>query len=457
MNIKKIGLSTVLLLLLGITPYVSNAQDLDPRLQELIGKGIEKSHKLNEKEFEAQQAILDQKLAKSVFLPKITVNGSYTRLNDDLRFDDDTQKLLTGSQKLLIKEAAGVPFNAGFPEGIPVQGIPAIQEKNILKSSVDLDWVLFSGFEATNALKASRHKEASLNYAASALQNKIALEIIENYDRLGLVNASQEVLQSTEEYLDQQEFFVKKAIENGLATPIERKKIELARQQLIARQLEFDHNRTILIEMLHKLTGESRETLKMMAPELNPFATSGFRNIEKRDEIMALEEAEEASLYKAKMERSNFIPKVALKGHYELLEDDLSLLDPKWYVGVGVKWNLFDGNKSRLESEKTRYEAEKYREQREEAEEMIKLSITKAEQSLASARQNTIIVKKEIELADETYEMVDKQYRNDLASITDVLDALRDLEKAGFKLQQSFFQQRRAAIDLLHAQGQLNY
>ena len=88
---------------------------------------------------------------------------------------------------------------------------------------------------------------------------------------------------------------------------------------------------------------------------------------------------------------------------------------------------------------------------------MIKLSITKAEQSLASARQNTIIVQKEIELADETYEMVDKQYRNDLASITDVLDALKDVEKSGFKLQQSYYQQRRATIDLLHAQGQLKY
>ena len=457
MHIKRIGVSTVLLIFLGLIPSVSNAQDLDPRLQELIGKGIEKSHKLNEKEFEAQQAILDQKLAKSVFLPKITVNGNYTRLNDDISFDDDTQNLLLGTQKLLIKEAAGVPFNAGFPEGVPVQPIPAIQEKNILKSSVDLDWVLFSGFEASNALKASKHKEASLNYAASALQDRVALEIIENYDRLALVNASKKVLESTEEFLDQQEFYVKKAIENGLATPIERKKIELARQQLIARQLEFDHNKAILIEMLHKLTGESKETLELMAPQLDPFASTGFGSIEKRDEIKALEEAEEASLYKAKMERNNFIPKVALKGHYELLEDDLSLLDPRWYVGVGVKWNLFDGNKSRLESQKTKYEAEKYREQREEAEEMINLSITKAEQSLASAKQNILIVQKEIELADETYEMVDKQYRNDLASITDVLDALRDLEQAGFKLQQSYYQQRRATVDLLHAQGQLKY
>ena len=362
-----------------------------------------------------------------------------------------------GTQKLLVKEAAGIPFNSAFPEGLPIQEIPPIQEKNILKSSVDLDWVLFSGFKATNALKASKHKEASLNYATSALKDKIALKIIETYDKLGLVNASKQVLQTTDDYLKQQEFFVKKAIENGLATPIERKKIELARQQLIAKQLEFNHHKTMLIELLHQLTGESRESLSGLEPQLSPFAEENSAGVEKRDEIKALEEAEKASLYKAKMERSSFIPKLALKGHYELLKEDLSLLDPQWYVGVGVRWNVFDGNQSRLEGKKAEFEARKYREQREEAEEMIELGITQAEQTLESSRQNTKIVQKEIELAEETYEMVDKQYKNDLASIKDVLDALKDLEKAGFKLQESNFQERRAMIDLLHTRGQLNY
>ncbi|MBT8296330.1 MAG: TolC family protein, partial [Gramella sp.] len=349
MQMIRNGFRRMIVILSGLLPFISGAQELDGDLRQLIEKGLEKSHEINEKEFESQQAVVDQKLAKSVFLPKITLNGNFTRLNDDLTFDGDTQNLLIGTQKLLIKEATGIPFNAEFPAGIPVQPVPAIQEQNILKSSVDLDWVLFSGFEATNALKASKHKEASINYATSALKDRVALKIIETYDKLGLVKASEKVLETTEEYLEKQEFFVKKAIENGLATPIDRKKVELARQQLVAKQLEFNHNKTMLMELLHKLTGESSETLQMLDPELNPFAVAENTSSETRDEIKALEEAEKASLYKAKMEQSNFIPKVAVKGHYELLEQDLSILDPVWYVGVGVRWNVFDGNQSRLE------------------------------------------------------------------------------------------------------------
>ncbi|MFO7720274.1 MAG: TolC family protein, partial [Gillisia sp.] len=178
---------------------------------------------------------------------------------------------------------------------------------------------------------------------------------------------------------------------------------------------------------------------------------------EKRSEIKALEEAEKATTYKAKMERNHRIPKVALKGHYEFLEDDLSLFDPQWYAAVGIKWNLFDGGESRLKSLKSKLEAEKYREQIGEAEELIALSIVKAELSYEASLQNSRIAQKEIELAEATFELVNKQHKNDLASITEVLDALKDLERANFQLQESYFSQRRAVTSLLHSKGLLNY
>ncbi|MGB7786554.1 MAG: TolC family protein [Salinimicrobium sp.] len=457
MKITKTGLFFLMMCYSWIFPSVAVAQQLDPELTQLIQRGLEKNHGVQVQEYESQQAKLDQKLAKSVFLPKISLNGSYTRLNDDITFDEGTTNLLVSTQKLLIKEAAGLPFNSPFPESIALQEVPSLQNKNILKSSVDLDWVLFSGFEATNALKASKHKEASLNYALLAEKDKIALQIIETYDKLALVKASEKVLSTSEDYLEEQEYYVKKAIENGLATPISRNKVELARQQLASRQLDYKQKTALLLEVLHQLTGESIEKLQLLEPQLNPLSPEVAVLPEKRNEVKALEEAEKAGLYKAKMERSNFIPKLALKGHYELLEDDLSLLDPVWYVGVGVKWNIFDGTQSRLKGQKAELESRKYGEKKEEAEEMIALSITKARLGYESALQNVSMVQKEIELARATYTMVNKQYKNDLASINDVLDALTDLEKANFKLQESYFNQRRAVTDLLHAKGILTY
>ena len=455
MKINKSRFRILFIALTWLVSSLSMAQQLDSVLKELISKGLGKSHSVNINDYNAEQAKVDQTLAKAVLLPKVTFNGSFTRLNDDITFDDDTQNLLIATQKLLIKEAVGIPFNNIFPGNIPLTEVPNLQDKNILKSSVDLDWVVFSGFEVTNAINASKHKEASLNYVGIAEKDKIALKIIETYDKLALVYASERVLTTSEKYLNEQEYYVKKAIENGLATPISRKKIELAQQQLASKELEFNHNKTLLIEVLHQLTGESRENLTLINPQLQYFSTASLSGTEKRNEIKALEEAEKATLYKSKMEKSNFIPKLALKGHYEFIEDDLSLLDPKWFVGVGIKWNVFDGFQSQLKSKKSIIESQKYREQIEEAEEMIALSIIEAQLTFESSLQNTKIVQKEIDLASATYNMVDKQYKNNLASINDVLDALTDLEKANFKLQESFYNQRRSLANLLHAKGLL--
>lgn len=457
MIINKRATRLITMVLMLLVSSVIPAQELDPVLKDLIHKGLNKNHSIKNNRLEAQQAKVDQQMAKAVFLPNITFNASYARLNDDITFDDATKTLLMGTQKLIIKDAIGLPFNSPFPDNIPLQQPANLQDKDIFKSSVDLDWVLFSGLEARNALKASKHKEQSLNFLGEAEKDKMALQIIETYDKLALVKASKQVLITTEDFLNEQAFYVSKAIENGLATPLSRKKIEIAQQQLAARKLEFDHNNIMLIEVLHQLTGETKANLRKLEPQLTAFSLASDFSVAKRHEVKALEEAEKATNYQSKMEKSNFIPKVAIKGRYEFIEDDLSLLDPQWFVGVGVQWHVFDGNTSRLKSRKTQLERQKFQERIEEAQEMIALSIIKAELSYQAAQQNTIIVKKEIELANDTYEMVNKQYQNNLSSITDVLDALTDVEKANFKLQESYFNERRAVADLLHAKGILTY
>src|SRR5690554_7430735 len=143
MQINKVVFSFLFFSIAGLFSISSFSQQLDPVLQDLITKGVNKSQTVTINNIEAEQAKLDQRLAKSVFIPKVTLNGSYTRLNDDLKFDEDTQNLLMATQKLVIKEAAGLPFNAPFPDNIPLRETPNLQDKNILKSSVDVDWVLF--------------------------------------------------------------------------------------------------------------------------------------------------------------------------------------------------------------------------------------------------------------------------------------------------------------------------
>ncbi len=82
-------------------PFLSIAQKLILALKALVAKGLQKSHSVNAFELDAKLAkVIIENLAKSVFLPKVTLSGSYTRLNDDITFDSDTQNLLIGTPKI---------------------------------------------------------------------------------------------------------------------------------------------------------------------------------------------------------------------------------------------------------------------------------------------------------------------------------------------------------------------
>lgn len=434
------------------------SQDLAPNLKYLIKKAQQKNHTNKVYQHEINQAKIDERLAKSVFLPKISVSGSYTKLDSPISFDDSMKNMLFGLQKVLIKEKIGIPFNAPFPKkGIPLKEIPNIQDENVLKSSADLDWIIFSGFKVTNAVRASKHKQEAVQYKEMANKDKVALKIIESYNKLALVLASEKVLTSTEKYLDGQRNFVNNAVKNGLATPIERKKIELAQQQLATKQLEAKNKKALIIELLHQLTNEDRIFLNNLSPSLQVFNTKIENKSQKRNEIKALEKAQKATVHQAKMEKSNFIPKIAVKGHYEFIDKNLTMLDPKWYVAVGAKWNIFNGNQSNLKAQKALLESEKYSEQLANAKELIELSIIKASLELQSANQTITMVQKEVALANSTLEMLNKQYKNNLTTINEVLQALNEVEKANFKLQKSYYKQYEAGINLLYAKGNLNY
>lgn len=448
-NIKNFILLTISFLSLA---YV-NAQNLDENLQFLVDKAIEKSSQIQINEFSKKQVEIDQKTAKFTYLPKFNLKGSYTRLNDDIAFPDDMQKLLQGTEALLIKEAIGLPFNTPLPAGIPRSEIPVISDRNLLKTNINMEWVLFSGLKVRNAVKATEHKINAIEYSGEIEKNNIIIKTSETYDQLALIIASEDVLNSTEIYLKEQEKFVNAAIKNGLATPIERQRINIAKHQLEMKKFDVESKKTLLLEVLHQLTGVDIPSIQLMVPSITPIAVNQEDDSQKRNEILALEEAITATKFQEKMEKSSLIPKIAASGKYEILHKDLTLLDPIWYVGVGFQWDIFDGNIARNNAKKIAAERQKYEAQLKETEELIDLSIIKANIELNSAIKKINLSEEELKLAQQMYQITLKQLSNGLIDVAEVLDAVNDLEKAKFSNKNAIYEQRRASINLMIAKG----
>jgi outer membrane protein TolC len=175
-----------------------------------------------------------------------------------------------------------------------------------------------------------------------------------------------------------------------------------------------------------------------------------------RIEVKAMDEAIIALSYKQKIEKTELIPKLAMFGQYEFRKQNLSLLDPVWYAGIRLQWNLFDGFTAKENIRKIEMDKMIYEEQKKEINDLQKLGITKATVEFTTANQKMVMTREQLLLADRMYDLTNKQYKNGLTTLTELLSSINEKEKTNLDLLAVYFEQHTAAIQLLDARGFLS-
>ncbi len=137
----------------------------------------------------------------------------------------------------------------------------------------------------------------------------------------------------------------------------------------------------------------------------------------------------EISDQKIKNTRAASLPSVAVVAENNLFGPYTSDLIPKnaninvWFVGVGVKYNLSNLWKNRHDIYKARYESIHAHECVQLAREGIENGVQANYTNLLTSSVEVSAQEKQVELADQNYMVVKNRYDNDLALLTDMIDA----------------------------------
>lgn len=455
---KLIKISKFLILAIFISLSVSLFSQENKSLSrpELIKKALEKSYPIANQKAETQKAKYDKYKAYQTYLPNITLNSTYSRLNDNIEM-----KIPMPPQQDMLKFMSLLsPDNQGLIKTIQMVGLLdkpiTLQEKNIFKTDITATMVLFSGFKAPLLAKAASHKENASSSLVSKEETALIKEVTEYYDKLSLIDQSFKVLEESEARLNEETAFAKKGFEVGLATDYDLSKIEVAKQELAAKKISLITKRKLVISKLNQLTDVPKEQLDSIHPVLNAWNidTTGLR-IDKRPEINAMAEAVLAYSFKQKADLSSYLPNVYAFTKQELVKDDLSALDPEWVIGVGLKWTIFDGMNNYRESQKSKIDKQIAQNNLDNAKSLMKLGLEKSEYELEEtnalinvAMQKKISSKKGLEISK-------KQYELGLGSISERLAAETDYQNSQLQLLQNIYDQRVACLNLLEASGNL--
>ena len=153
--------------------------------------------------------------------------------------------------------------------------------------------------------------------------------------------------------------------------------------------------------------------------------TASDHNIDIRQASLASSLTEQ----KLRNTRAASLPSVAVVAENNLFGPYTSDLIPKdanvnaWFIGIGVKYNLSSLWKNKHDIRKAQHEHAEARERVLLAREGVENGVQASYTQLLTSSVEAHTQEKQVELADENYSVVRNRYANDLALLTDMLDA----------------------------------
>ncbi|MCG8474484.1 MAG: TolC family protein, partial [Cytophagales bacterium] len=157
---------------------------------------------------------------------------------------------------------------------------------------------------------------------------------------------------------------------------------------------------------------------------------------------------------KAVKERAEFLPTVFATGNKEIYQQHvLNGMTPSWFVGLGVKWTLFDGGRRWNHLRAARKLEQRVEALEDKYQDDIKAGVQKYYNELNQARDQLQSIGTSIKFAKEYLRVKEKAFREGMAESTSVVDARLNLSKVEVEQMKALYDFDVALAKLLVLSG----
>ncbi|GHT28325.1 hypothetical protein AGMMS49574_02390 [Bacteroidia bacterium] len=353
---------------------------------------------------EAHEAV---NVAKNARLPNIDASLSFSYLGDGYLTDRD--------------------FSNGMNAPIPHYG------NNF---ALEVSQVIYSGGAISSGIEIAKLQEENARLGLDASRNNIRFQLVGYY--LDLFK-QQNLLQVYEKNIEQTKQVLKDIQAKGnegivLKNDITRYELLLANLELARTQIQ--NTLTILNNNLITTLGlpanvrisPDKELLSQVLPIENETYWTNTADLNSPD-LKRLSLAMEINQHQDKIIKSERLPKLALlAGNH--LDGPITIEVPPinknlnyWYAGIGVRYKVSSLYETKKSLNRSKFTIQRTKEQYDDAKEQTELAIKADYIKYLETYEQLNTQQKSVELANQNYAVVSNRYKNDMALITDMLDA----------------------------------
>ncbi len=373
----------------------------------------------------------------SLFLPSVDLDFTYTRLNDKIQIDKNLPVSLPPPLP---------PVKTQIPVKIP------LSSDTTKKAALSFVWPIFTGGKILAARKASLAAEEVAKSSRQEFVDKSLIDLIRAYYGVILAREVLSVQGKKEQTLKLHLENTQKRFSQGQISNTEVLHAKVAYFEALAQKEDAQSDVSIAASSLEYLLG-------------GEFSPSGELPLVQLPQDLSLSEhallsktAALSDMAKAGKQAAagRFLPDVYLFGKRELIKQDLTLLEPLWAAGVGVKLNLMSRDAHVRELELAKLKELQANLATLQAQEALKTAQKIKKEELLKLRHKEQTLKATIELALDALNSRQKAYKAGLATSFDVVDSSLSVSRARLAIAKTRYDEVIAVAKLLEAYGRLD-
>jgi outer membrane protein TolC len=386
----------------------------------------------------------DRAAERGLYFPTVSAIGGYAHMNDRLFVDlNDLRPLLSA-----------------LNPAVPIPPLTAtVLENDPYRANITARWTVFAGGRILAANRAAQAAVTAAEQERRGAGNGITTELVDRYFKRRLaadvLEVRRQALETFSRHLDDAHKL--KAAGQIARTDELRAEVARAEADREVKKAARDVN-LASIALKSTLGGEVDAvptTPLALITGLEPQATFSATADSVNPTIGRLAALREQAHQGVRAARGELFPSVSVFGTGELIQQGLnSTADPKWVVGVGARWELFDGLARLNRLHAARHQEEAVGFETDHARDEVATLVQQRYDEYESALEQYQSLETTVALAEESLRSERKAYEAAVGTSLDVIDARLSLSNVQVDRLHALYDLDLALARLLEASGQ---
>lgn len=388
------------------------------------------------------------------YAPTLSLEASYTHINEELKIDLNPirtamiqlhTKGFLNSANLENAMKTGKPFTpeqAAFAQKMIEAELQSklpsfeskVKDQNFPSGKLTLVQPIFTGGKVLAGINAAKALEEVEKAKLSNQENKTINEVVNSYLTVQLAVENVKVRQEVYEGILKHQQRAERVYKEGVITNNDKLRADVALSEAERNLKEAEDKLNLARIALASILDVDLAKVSDLSDKLEykDVSISIDACIEEaklnNTNLLQLRSSLKALKQKLNAKEAEYYPTVYGFGFYNLFKNYLSLIDPEWGVGVGLKYEIFSGLKTKNEADATSAEIEALEFTMKDIERKIELLVRSQYLNMNLSKDSYKKLDKTKEQARENLRLNTKRFEEGIGTSFDVLDSQLALE-----------------------------